>query len=390
MGDIRVGIIGVGNIGTLHADNIFNNKVKGMKLAAVCDLKKEKLEKCRKKFSNILIYDDYQSMFKDGQVDAVVISVPHKYHAEIAIDALRAGMHVLVEKPIDVTITKAIELYDVAEKSQKKFAIMFNQRTNPLFQKAREIVKGGLLGELKRTTWIVTNWYRTQHYYDSGSWRATWDGEGGGVLLNQAPHNLDLWQWICGMPMSVSAYCNVAKYHTIEVEDDVSIYTEYKNGATGIFITSTGEYPGTNRLEIAGDKGKIVIENSKLKWWKLAESERKFCYNSNESSPNVSCDYEEFSFDGVESGHIGIMQNFANAILVDEKLISPGTDGIYELTLSNAAYLSEWTQNKKIQIPFDTEQFDNLLAEKRKTSETKKSEVDELETENQTRWKVRW
>lgn len=387
---VRVGVIGIGNIGTMHADNIYSGKIEGMKLVAVCDVRKSRLEMCREKFSDVALYTNCEELIHSKEVDAVVIAVPHRQHAEIAIEALRAGLHVLVEKPIDVTVTKALELNEVAKESGKIFAIMFNQRTNPLFQKARDIVQSGLLGELKRSTWTITNWYRTQAYYDSGSWRATWSGEGGGVLLNQAPHNLDLWQWICGMPQSLYAYCNVAKYHNIEVEDDVTIYAEYKNGATGVFIASTGEYPGTNRLEIAGDRGKIVIESSRLKWWKLAEPERQFCYTSQESSPTVTCEYQEIPFEGCESGHIGIIQNYANAILKGEELLSPGTDGIYELTLSNAAYLSEWTGNEKIRLPFDAEKFDELLAERSIASVCKKEEETRSDKNAQDRWKVRW
>lgn len=387
---VRVGVIGIGNIGTMHAGNIYNGKIEGMKLAAICDIRDTRIEACREKFLNVTFYTDYTELIRSKAVDAVVIAVPHRQHAEIAMEALRAGLHVLVEKPIDVTVTKALKLSEVAKQSGKIFAIMFNQRTNPLFQKARDIVQSGLLGELKRSMWIITNWYRTQAYYDSGSWRATWSGEGGGVLLNQAPHNLDLWQWICGMPQSLYAYCNVAKYHNIEVEDDVTIYAEYKNGATGVFIASTGEYPGTNRLEISGDRGKIVIENSVLKWWKLAEPERQFCYTSQESSPNVTCEYQEFPFEGCESGHIGIMQNFANAILKGEELLSPGTDGIYELTLSNAAYLSEWTGNEKIKLPFDAEKFDKLLEKRSIASTCKKEEETRSDKNAQDRWKVRW
>ncbi|MBR2403582.1 MAG: Gfo/Idh/MocA family oxidoreductase [Lachnospiraceae bacterium] len=390
MENVRVGVIGVGNIGMMHADNIYNGKIHGMELTAVCDLRTEQIKLCREKYANVTFYKNYQELIHDKQVDAVVIATPHRQYAEIAIEALRTDLHVLVEKPIDVTVTKALELCEVAKQSQKKFAIMFNQRTNPLFQKAREIVKSGALGELKRFVWIITNWYRTQAYYDSGNWRATWSGEAGGVLINQAPHNLDLWQWICGMPQSLHAYCNVAKYHNIEVEDDVTIYAEYKNGATGVFITSTGEYPGTNRLEISGDRGKIVIENSVLKWWKTSEKEREFCYTSKECSPNVACEYQEFPFEGRETGHNGILQNFADAILHGEELVSPGTDGICELTLSNAAYLSEWTGNKKIQLPFDNAKFDELLTKRSETSVCKKVKEGNSEPREQTRWQVRW
>ena len=389
---IRVGVIGIGNIGTMHATNIYQNKIQGMKLTAVCDVRQSQLEFCQNTFSDVTRYTDYQALLHSGEVDAVVISVPHRLHAKIAIEALQAGLHVMLEKPIDITVKEARKLIEVSERVDKKFAIMLNQRTHQLFQKAHEIVQGGYLGELKRSVWIVTNWYRTQYYYDSGDWRATWSGEGGGVLINQAPHNLDLWQWICGMPDSVRAFCNVAKYHNIEVEDEATIYTKYKNGATGVFITSTGEYPGTNRLEISGDKGKLVLENGVLKWWKLSESERDFCYSLEVNFPKIPQEYEEFSIKEKESGHVGILQNFANAILFDEELISPGKDGICELAISNAAYMSEWTGNTEIQLPFDAEAFADMLNDRCKCSkQTKNNRINvQSEENNQARWQVRW
>ena len=391
---IRLGIVGIGNIGSMHTTNVYQNLVEGMKLVAVCDLRESRLEWCRSQFPGISLYTDYKEMFQSGELDAVIISVPHRQHAEIAMDALAAGLHVLVEKPIDVTVTQAQKLNEVAKQSDRVFAIMFNQRTNLLFQKAREIVQGGLLGELKRSVWIITNWYRTQHYYDSGEWRATWKGEGGGVLLNQALHNLDLWQWICGMPVSIRAFCDVAKYHRIEVEDEATIYAKYANGATGVFITSTGEYPGTNRLEISGDKGKIVLENSTLKWWRLPKREREICYESEENFPVIECEYEEFKLEEKESGHLGIVQNFANAILHGEQLISPGFDGIYELSISNAAYLSEWSGNAEITMPLDSARFDSLLEERSAHSEihtgAKPAQAESSDAGNSKRWQIRW
>lgn len=392
MNTIRVAVIGLGNIGTMHADNIFHNKIEGMKLTAVCDVNTMRLEECQTRFAGIHSYSDYMSLLQSGTIDAVVIAVPHRFHAKIAIEALESGIHVLLEKPIDVTVTEAEKLIHTAKRTDKIFAIMLNQRTNLLFQKAYEIVHSGSLGELKRSVWIITNWYRSQHYYDSGSWRATWNGEGGGVLLNQAPHNLDLWQWICGMPETVRAFCNTGKYHNIEVEDEATIYAKYKNGATGVFITTTGEYPGTNRLEISGDKGKIVLENGMLKWWKLNNPEREVCFNSAESAPVIDCEYQEIVSSDEGTGHNGILQNFANAILHGEKLLSPGQDGIYELTISNAAYLSEWTGNSEIRIPFRSEQFDILLEERRAHGDKEKIEKEPVsdESDGLPRWQVRW
>lgn len=388
---VNAAVIGIGNMGSAHAACIAENKINGMTLAAVCDISEEKLALFSEKYPKVKCYRHYEELFDDKICDSVIIAVPHPLHAEIAVKALEMGLHVMLEKPADISISKVEWLNQAALKSGKVFSVMFNQRTNPLFTKARDIVKSGQLGELKRTVWIITNWFRTQSYYDSGSWRATWAGEGGGVLLNQAPHNLDLWQWICGMPESVTAFCDIAKYHNIEVEDDVTIFTRYANGATGVFMTSTGEYPGTNRLEISGDLGKIVLENGFLKWYKLKQSASEVIAESPQSFAQIDYDYEEISQDEPEASHRGILQNFANAILEGEELIAPGTDGIYELTLSNAAYLSQWQGNSAVALPFDNALFDRLLAQKKMSSHYHGAELAGKENMSYLpRWQVRW
>ena len=391
MEHIKVAVIGIGNMGFAHSACIAKNEIKGMSLTAVCDTTDKKLAEFSEKYPNIKGYTSYEELFNDKICDSVIIAVPHPLHAEIAVKALKSGLNVMLEKPADISVSRVKKLNEAAEKSGKVFSVMFNQRTNPLFAKAREIVKSGELGELKRTVWIITNWFRTQNYYDSGDWRASWSGEGGGVLLNQAPHNLDLWQWICGMPESVTAFCDIAKYHNIEVEDDATIFTRYKNGATGVFMTSTGEYPGTNRLEISGDLGKIVLENGILKRYKLKEPISEVIANSKQGFAQIDYGYEEIKQERPETSHKGILQNFANAVLFGEELISPGIDGINELTLSNAAYLSEWQGNREIALPFDIERFDNLLAEKAKLS--KRRDTDSEKSGNTSylpRWQVRW
>ncbi|MBQ8624097.1 MAG: Gfo/Idh/MocA family oxidoreductase [Oscillospiraceae bacterium] len=391
MSTLRIGVIGVGNIGSAHVSCLLSGRINGAKLTAVCDVKEARLAYFEKSNPELAKFSDYKELAKSGMVDAVIVSVPHRMHAEIASYCLKQGLHVLVEKPEDVSVSKAKEINATADECGKVFAIMFNQRTNPLFIKARTILKSGQLGALKRTSWIVTNWYRTQHYYNSGDWRATWSGEGGGVLLNQAPHNLDLWQWICGKPCEITAFCDEAKYHNIEVEDDVTIFARFEGGATGTFITSTGELPGTNRLEICGDLGKIVIENGKLKWWKLSESERVTCFESNSSFVEGNVTYEEITSDDGGSAHAGIIQNFVNCILNGEELISDGREGINELMISNAAYLSQWTGNAKISLPIDDELFDKLLEEKAKRSEAVKKGIEPpVRTEYSERWQVKF
>ena len=273
-------------------------------------------------------------------------------------------MHVLLEKPAGVYTKNVIEMNKAAGSSGKVFSMMFNQRSNPLFQKLRQLIQSGELGEIKRTNWVITDWYRPQSYYDSGQWRATWKGEGGGVLLNQAPHQLDLWQWTTGlMPKRVHAFCHTGKYHNIEVEDDVTAYVEYENGATGVFITSTGETPGTNRFEIVGDRGKIVVENDTLTFYRLTQSEREF--NSTFTGGFGAPEYVkmEIPIEGEYRGHGGIIQNWVDAIMKGKPLLAPGDEGLKGVELANAMYLSSWL-NQTVELPIDADLYLEKLQEK--------------------------
>jgi len=378
MDKVRIGIIGYGNMGTGHAKYLVNGEVQNAELTAVCDINPAKLEAAKKSFGDkVKLFSDADELIASGCVDGVIISTPHYSHPPIAIKAFEKGLHVLVEKPAGV-YTKAVrEMNEVAVKSGKVFGIMYNQRTNPLYQKLRDLVKSGELGEIKRSVWIITDWYRPQSYYDSGGWRATWAGEGGGVLLNQDPHQLDLWQWICGMPKRVRAFCAFGKYHDIEVEDDVTAYVEYENGATGVFITSTGEAPGTNRFEISGDRGKIVAEDGKLTFWRLRVSERQFNREYKGGFGEPECWKCEIPIEGRHTGHAGITANWVNAILKGTELLAPGIEGINGLTISNAMHLSDWTDDW-VTLPLDEDLFYELLQQRIKNSKTKKVSGDKV------------
>ena len=364
---IRLGIIGIGNMGSAHAKHIIGGDCPDFELVAVADTNPDRLLWAKRELSPAIdVFEDAMAMLDSGKIDACMVCVPHYFHPQYAIACMERGIHVMVEKPAGVYTKQVREMNETAKKHPEVvFGMMFNQRTNCVYRKMHELVQSGKYGALRRTNWLITTWYRPQAYYDSGDWRATWSGEGGGVLLNQAPHNLDLWQWICGMPQEVTAFCDVAKYHRIEVEDDVTIFTRYADGAVGTFITSTGEYPGTNRLEITGDRGKLVLENGMLKRWQLAVPERTFCFSATENTPDTAVTYEEIRPDRPETAHAGILQNFTDAVLHGTPLLAPGPDGIHELTLSNAAYLSQWTGNRPVSLPFDTALFDRLLRKKR-------------------------
>ncbi|MBQ9086437.1 MAG: Gfo/Idh/MocA family oxidoreductase [Clostridia bacterium] len=385
---VRIGIIGIGNIGSAHASAINGGDIPGLVLGALCDNDPKRAAELKELYPHVPVYENAEEMMDSGLVEAVVISTPHYDHPPLAILAFRKGLHVLTEKPAGVYCAKVREMIDAAKESGKVFAIMFNQRTNKLFRKAKELVDSGALGELKRSVWVITNWYRKQAYYDSGSWRATWAGEGGGVLMNQAPHNLDLWQWICGMPVEIRAQCDLGKYHDIEVEDDATLFARYANGATGVFMTTTGEYPGTNRLEIAGTKGKIVLEEKRLVWTRLEMDEREFCQTPEERK--ISCTVEEFT-DERYNGHHRILENFGRAILYGDELVACGEEGLRELTLCNAAYLSSW-QNRPVALPMDDEEFYAELQKKIDGSRGVKN-IRTAHTEEgsyHSRWNTNW
>lgn len=374
MDKVRFGVIGIGNMGSSHSTYLHAGEIDGAVLTAVCDLKEDRLNWAKEKFEGAALFSDYKEMIASGLCDCIIVAVPHYDHPKICIDVLNAGINVICEKPIGVYTKQAEELIDAASKSDKVFGLMFNQRTNAMYRKARAMVQNGELGELKRCVWIITDWYRTQSYYTSGGWRATWKGEGGGVILNQCPHQLDLWQWIFGMPKTIRAFCHEGKYHDIEVEDDVTVYAEYENGATGTFITTTGETPGTNRLEISGDKGKLVIEGNSMKFWKNNVPERKWTYECEEGfkAPGCECidvDYSDCKLP--KEQHRGITQNVTNAILYGEKLMAPGEEGINGLRISNAIFMSSWL-GKPVDLPVDGELFYEMLQDKIKNSTFKK------------------
>lgn len=380
---VKLGIIGVGNMGSTHCKNILGGKCPEIEITAVADRRESRRQWAKETFDAankiIEIFTEGEDLIKKGDVDAVLVAVPHYQHTVLSTLALKNEKHVMCEKPAGV-YTKAVrELNELAKKSDKTFAMMFNQRTNPIFIKMKEIVSSGELGDIRRVNWIITTWYRTQYYYDSGSWRATWDGEGGGVLLNQCPHNLDLLQWICGMPSTVTAFAHEGKWHDIEVEDDVTAYLEYPNGATGVFITSTGDTPGTNRFEITMDGGKLVCDDSnKLTLYKL---KNKISYDIvHNQQAFAKADYTEIPIpvEGKAPMHPGVLNAFAAHILRGEPLIADGCEGINGLTISNAMHLSSWL-NKKIVLPIDEDLFLAELNKKRATSrhkETKEVTVD--------------
>jgi predicted dehydrogenase len=374
MDKVRLGIIGIGNMGTTHLENSLAGKMPDIEVTAVSDARESRRQFAKEKFPNLEVFEDGTDLIHSGLCDAVIVAVPHYQHPEFSILALKNGLHVMCEKPAGVYTKQVREMNEVAEKSGKVFAMMFNQRTNHTYKKMHQLVTSGAYGAIKRVNWIVTDWYRTQSYYDSGAWRATWVGEGGGVLLNQCPHNLDLLQWICGMPNQIQAFCHEGKWHDIEVEDDVTAYLEYPNGATGVFVTSTGDAPGTNRFEITMERAKLVCENNELTLWELDVNEREFCKTATGGFDQPECNVVKVDVPQDHPLHSAVMNAFAANILRGEPLVADGKEGIHALTLSNAMHLSSWLK-QPVTLPLDENLFLREL-EKRRAQSRYKEERD--------------
>jgi predicted dehydrogenase len=366
---VRLGIIGLGQQGGLYAKLITEGMVPHMTLGAISDADPAKREQAQQTYPGVPVHADWRAMLASGDVDAVVTTVPHYLHPEMGIAALEAGIHALVEKPAGVYTQQAKELIEfAATKPDLTFGIMFNQRMNPLYQRLKEIVDNGEIGTIRRSNWIITTWWRPQGYYDSSAWRATWGGEGGGVLVNQAPHQLDLWQWICGVPRSVYAKVAYGFRRDIAVEDEVTAVVDYGNGATGTFVTAVHDLVGTDRFEILGDRGKIVVDGSQTATvTRLKADERELSDSMGmedvrklfmgQLDPTTMYSQETIEFDSAwGSQHSGVLENFAANILDGTPLLAPGSDGINGVRLANAIHLSSWL-GEEVPLDFDEDRY---------------------------------
>lgn len=358
MRKVKIAFIGLGTIGQYHLSNL--SKIDNTELAAVCDIKSDVAEKTASQYG-CKWFTNHNELLDSKICEAVLIATPHYMHTRIGIDALDAGYHVMVEKPISVHKTDCEKLISAHKNKKQVFAAMFNQRTDPKYIKLKQLIDSGELGKLFRVTWVITDWFRTNAYYATGSWRATWAGEGGGVLLNQCPHQLDLFQWICGMPTKVHGFCGLGKRHNIEVEDEVTAYFEFANGATGVFIASTGEAPGTNRLEICGDKGKVIVEEG-IKFMRNEAGAIEYIQNS----PGIDTKPDVWNIDipitGAGDQHIGVIKNFSDAILNGAELIAPAQEGILSIELANSILYSSLT-NQTVELPLNGTMYEKKLQE---------------------------
>jgi len=356
MDKVRIGVIGAGGMGAYHANYLKAGEIKRAELAAVCDIDEAKLAN----WGEIPTFTDSKKLIRSGLADAVLIATPHYFHTTIGIDAFQQGLHVLTEKPISVHKADCGRLIAAHKGTKLVFSAMFQMRTEPLYKKLKQLIDAGELGEITRIGWIVTDWFRTEAYYASGGWRATWSGEGGGVLLNQCPHNLDLMYWLFGAPSAVRGFCKLGAKHNIEVEDEVTAYLEYPNGATGVFITTTGEAPGTNRLEIAGDRGRITVEGGKIHFDRNEVSAAEFLKTSTFSFARPALWDIEIPYGRSETGHKAITQDFVNAILDGTELIAPAEEGIHSVEMANSMLYSSLT-GATVRMPLDGGAYEAAL-----------------------------
>jgi predicted dehydrogenase len=358
MDKVRIGIIGMGNMGKYHADYLLKGEVAGAQLSAVCSTSPQKLEAYKDRAE---IFSDGVEMIKSGSIDAVLIATPHYQHTSLGICAFEQGVHVMVEKPISAHKADGERLIEASNKHPDiVFGAMFQLRTEPRYLKIKKLIDDGDLGEIVRINWIITDWYRTEAYYASGGWRATWKGEGGGVLLNQCLHQLDALQWLVGMPSKVRSFAQLGRFHDIEVEDNVTAYLEYPNGATGVFISSTGEAPGSNRFEIAGTRGKLVLENDQIQF-----TRNENCMIEHSKTSKIGFSKPEvwnvnIPFDNATLPHAILMRNFVNAIREGEELVAPGTDGLNSVELANVLLYSSLV-DQSVEMPMDGAAFESKL-----------------------------
>ena len=372
MKTIRFAVVGLGAMGLAHAKTLLSGAVEEAELTAVVSGNEAHIAQLRAcpGGEGVRTFASIPELAASGVCDAVLIATPHRLHVAQTLEAFDAGLAVLLEKPTGVYTAEVRALNEAADRCGLAFGVMFNQRTNPLYRRMHDIVASGELGEIRRTSLIITDWFRAQSYYDSGAWRATWKQDGGGVLLNQAPHNLDLWQWICGMPVRVHAFCGLGRWHDIEVEDDVTAYVEYANGATGTFITCTGEAPGTNRFEISMDGGQLVCEHGRLTLTRLSVPAGRFIreYAGGYGKPDVTV--QDITPSGENPMHAGVMRAFARHMLYGEPMIADGREGLASLMLANAMLLSSFTGGT-IALPMDEEndaRYAQMLADRAASS----------------------
>ncbi|MBP7951485.1 MAG: Gfo/Idh/MocA family oxidoreductase [Verrucomicrobiales bacterium] len=371
MEKVRLGLVGLGNMGKTHRTNLRAGNVRGLELAAICDRPASLPDAVEGERQ----FSDVNQMIQSGAIDAILIATPHFSHTTIGIAALQAGLHVCVEKPLSVHKADCERLIAAHQDKSLIFSAMFQMRTDPLWKTVKDLVASGELGTIRRIHWDCSDWFRTEYYYASGGWRATWKGEGGGVLLNQCPHNLDLYQWLFGMPSQVHGFCNFGRYHQIEVEDDVTAYFRYPDGKNAVFITSTGETPGKNCLEIIAERGLVTIEKGRISWVRNKVPMTQWSNDVYSGFAKPDTWSVDIPVTGQSGQHTEILQNFTDAILHGEKLLTPAAEGIHSIELANSILMSAW-MGRTLDLPLDSAAYERELLHRADTSTFQKKTLD--------------
>jgi predicted dehydrogenase len=378
---MRFGLVGLGNIGKVHVANFAAGKVRGGCLTVVCSRRPASIELP----DGVRYFDDVDAMLESGDVDAVIVATPHLSHRRLGEKVLRQGLHLMMEKPLAASKLDGERLLGVPRRDGQQFGIMLNLRMHPQMQRIKALLDSGRLGELQRVQWTISNWFRSEAYYASSDWRATWKGEGGGVLINQALHNLDSLQWFCGMPTSLQAFCRFGGDHDIEVEDQVTAFMEFPNGATGVFTTSTGEAPGVKRLEIAGTKGLILLEADTLTVQRNEVDSREFLRTTDNAFGTPDTTQEVFPAGEENPSHAGVLSNFADAVQGKAELLTDAREGLKSVELANAMVYSAWT-NGPIRLPLDSAAYESALTQRIAASPTRERIIREAIVDLDKSW----
>ncbi len=375
MKKVKIGIVGAGGMGQGHAETM--KKIEEAELSAVCDCEEARVREVAQKYG-VKYFTDYKKLIDSGLAEAVIVATPHYFHPEISIYAMEHGLHVLTEKPISVTVRQADKMVEAAKKTGKVFCVMYQSRNRGVFITAKKLIEEGKLGDIKRTL-LVNPYYRSQAYYDSGSWRATWKGEGGGVLINQAPHMIDIFIMLAGLPKKFQAKART-RLHKIEVEDEVNVLLEYENGAWGYYYTCTNEVPSILYLEIAGDKGKIIFNGETLKFFSTSVPISEFTVKNESMWASPETKEEQLNIPETDAGHGAIIRNFCKAITEGEPLVSPGVEGLKSVEFINACLLSGF-KNKIVETPVDRDEYDRFINEMIARSKEKESVKVQIKTD---------
>ena len=359
MAAIRMASVGVGGMGRNHVKAVTD--IKGSTLVAVSDVVAKTAKAVGEEYG-VPYFTDHRKMLDEVKLDAITIATPHPQHAPVAVDAMNAKKHVFTEKPMASTVSDCDKMIAAAKKNRVKLSVMYQQRTRAVNQKAKSLIKSGKIGSLVRVNMIAAN-MRTQAYYNSGGWRGTWEFEGGGVLLNQAPHQIDLLLWLTGLPKRVTGLVSTFA-HKIEVEDTASAILEYPNGAHGAIQVGTVEAPGGTRYEIAGTKATLRLEGSKLRMAVLAEPSDKFMRTTKEAWGRIPSEWKDIEVKESASTHIGgvtaMIKDFVVALQKKRPSLCPAQEGRMSVELANAMIMSS-VLGKTVELPLDPKKYDGIL-----------------------------